>query len=127
MLASGKLPRPDLHVGRMPRWQAATIRTWIASGNRTSTRTTWKEANSMSSLRKRGEVWYFTYIQADGRKCERKGCVDKRSTEEMARDAESQATKIKAGLVEPKDTAYRDHQACPLAEQVEGWADALRP
>jgi predicted DNA-binding transcriptional regulator AlpA len=27
--ASGKLPRPDLLIGRSPRWKAETIRRWI--------------------------------------------------------------------------------------------------
>jgi predicted DNA-binding transcriptional regulator AlpA len=34
MRSAGRLPRPDLHVGRMPRWRAATIRAWIEGGDR---------------------------------------------------------------------------------------------
>jgi predicted DNA-binding transcriptional regulator AlpA len=34
MRSAGKLPPPDLHVGRMPRWKAATIRAWIGKGGR---------------------------------------------------------------------------------------------
>jgi excisionase family DNA binding protein len=34
MRSAGKLPPPDLHVGRMPRWKAATIRAWIEKGGR---------------------------------------------------------------------------------------------
>lgn len=29
MRSAGRLPRPDLFVGRMPRWKAATVRAWI--------------------------------------------------------------------------------------------------
>lgn len=29
MRAAGKLPRPDLRVGSLPRWKAETIRAWI--------------------------------------------------------------------------------------------------
>jgi hypothetical protein len=29
MRASGKLPKPDLFVGKMPRWRPETIRAWI--------------------------------------------------------------------------------------------------
>ncbi len=29
MRSAGKLPRPTLHVGRCPRWTAASIREWI--------------------------------------------------------------------------------------------------
>jgi len=34
--ASGKLPPPDLHIGRRPRWRPETIRAWInqAGGDR---------------------------------------------------------------------------------------------
>jgi hypothetical protein len=32
MRAAGKVPRPDLHVGRCPRWTAARIRAWIEGG-----------------------------------------------------------------------------------------------
>jgi predicted DNA-binding transcriptional regulator AlpA len=27
--SGGTLPRPDLHVGRMPRWRASTVARWI--------------------------------------------------------------------------------------------------
>jgi hypothetical protein len=29
MRAGGKLPRPDLYVGKMPRWRPETVRRWI--------------------------------------------------------------------------------------------------
>ena len=29
MLSSGQLPRPDLRLGRMPRWRAVTVQDWI--------------------------------------------------------------------------------------------------
>ncbi len=29
MRSAGKLPKPDIHVGRCPRWKPATIRDWI--------------------------------------------------------------------------------------------------
>ena len=32
--AAGKLPRPDLHIGKMPRWKAETIRRWIEGSGR---------------------------------------------------------------------------------------------
>lgn len=27
---AGKLPKPDMHVGRMPRWSPESIRRWVA-------------------------------------------------------------------------------------------------
>jgi hypothetical protein len=32
MRSAGKLPQPDLHVGRMPRWQVESIQSWIDQG-----------------------------------------------------------------------------------------------
>ena len=34
MRSAGKVPRPDLHVGRCPRWMPETIRRWIEAGGR---------------------------------------------------------------------------------------------
>jgi predicted DNA-binding transcriptional regulator AlpA len=34
MRATGKLPKPDLFLSRMPRWKAETIRAWIEAGGR---------------------------------------------------------------------------------------------
>jgi hypothetical protein len=32
MRSARRLPKPDLHVGRCPRWQAETILSWIEGG-----------------------------------------------------------------------------------------------
>ncbi len=61
----------------------------------------------MASFRKRGKVWYYRYVDADGIKRSVKGCSDKRATEDLARDAEAEAAKIRAGLVDAKDLARR--------------------
>ncbi len=56
----------------------------------------------MASLRKRGKVWHFRFIDADGVQRERKGYSDKRETERFAASLELEAGRIKAGLVDPK-------------------------
>src|SRR5512135_1876393 len=43
----------------------------------------------MASFRKVGRNWFFRFIDADGVQRERRGCPDRRATEEMARAAES--------------------------------------
>ena len=48
----------------------------------------------MASLRKHGKVWYYRYTDAEGAKRERKGCSDRRVTEELARAAETEAARI---------------------------------
>ena len=80
----------------------------------------------MASYRKRGKVWYFSFINQDGRKTERKGCPDKRVTEELARDAESEAARIRAGVIDPKEMAYLAQGARPLAEHLEEFESYLR-
>jgi|SRR5271157_1332229 len=35
MRSAGKVPKPDFHVGRCPRWKPATIRAWIDRGGKT--------------------------------------------------------------------------------------------
>jgi len=34
MRSAGKVPKPDIHVGRCPRWRPATVRAWIERGGR---------------------------------------------------------------------------------------------
>lgn len=79
----------------------------------------------MASLRKRGKVWYYKFIDGDGRPSERKGCPDRRATEEMARAAESEAAKLRAGLIDTKAVAYRAHEARPLAEHLDDFRKAM--
>jgi predicted DNA-binding transcriptional regulator AlpA len=38
MRAAGKLPPPDLSIGRSPRWKAGTVRAWIDEQSRASGR-----------------------------------------------------------------------------------------
>ena len=68
----------------------------------------------MASLRKRGKVWYYRVVDADGVKVERKGCADKRATEAMAAHAEAEAAKVRAGLIDPKAIVYLRQAASPL-------------
>ena len=79
----------------------------------------------MASLRKRGRVWYFSFIDQDGRPSERKGCPDKRVTEELARAAESEAARIKAGLVDTKELARIVHSGHPLDDHFTEYRASL--
>jgi hypothetical protein len=44
-------------------------------------------------------TWYYTFIDHDGRRVERKGCTDKRVTEDMAKAAEVRATRVRNGEI----------------------------
>ena len=79
----------------------------------------------MASLRKRGRVWYFRYSDADGVKHEEKGCTDKRATEELARQKESDAAKIKAGLVDTRELTRIVHSGRPLDDHFTEYRASL--
>ena len=56
----------------------------------------------MASYRKRGRLWYYRYVDADGVRHERKGCSDRRETEAMAAAAEAKAARVRSGLSDLK-------------------------
>ncbi len=75
----------------------------------------------MASLRKRGRVWYYRVVDADGVQREHKGCPDRRETEAMAHASEAEASKVRSGFVDLKTLGYRDHEARPLADHLDDW------
>jgi len=75
----------------------------------------------MASLRKRGNVWFYRFIDEDGVQRERKGCPDKRATEAMASAAETVAAIIRHGYVDPKAIGYRKHEARSLSDHLADW------
>jgi integrase len=72
----------------------------------------------MASYRKRGRVWYFRYVDAEGVKRTVKGCPDRRVTEEMARDAETQAAKIRSGRSDPRAERIAREARRPVREHI---------
>src|SRR4051812_30688825 len=72
----------------------------------------------MASLRKRGRNWYYAFIGADGRRVERKGCPDKRATEEMARAVETGAARSRAGLIDHKAERMADAERRPIGDHL---------
>lgn len=79
----------------------------------------------MPSVRKRGRVRYYRFVDADGVQHERKGCPDRRETEAMGAAVESESAKIKAGLIDPKALGYRSHEVRPLTEHLANFKAAL--
>jgi histone H3/H4 len=75
----------------------------------------------MAEITKRGRNWYYRFTDANGRRVMRKGCPDRCETERMATMAEAEAAKVRAGLVDPKASAYAKHEARPLAEHLADW------
>ena len=83
------------------------------------------ERLDMASLRKRGKVWYYRFIDAEGVRRTVKGCRDKRATEDMARRAESEAARVRAGLVDPRELAMREHGKTSVEAHVAAWGASL--
>ena len=75
----------------------------------------------MASFRKIGRNWFFRYVDANGVQRERKGCPDRRVSEELARAAESEAAKIRSGILDPKSVAYGVHEARSLSDHLADW------
>jgi len=76
-------------------------------------------------LIKRGSTWYFRFTDADGVRHMRKGCTDRRATEQMAATATIEADRIRGGLADPKEIAYRDHECSPLSDHLDAWTGSL--
>ncbi len=79
----------------------------------------------MASFRKHGKVWYYRFVDGDGKKLERKGCSDRRMTEDIARAAESEAASIRGGLANPKELGYRDHATLSISDHTTAWVESL--
>src|SRR4051812_34316414 len=79
----------------------------------------------MASFRKRGRVWYYRFSDADGVKRERRGCPDRRATEEMARHAESMASRIREGTLEPEAMERAAARSRPIHEHLDEFIKAL--
>ncbi|MDB5349209.1 MAG: xerC 3 [Planctomycetota bacterium] len=75
----------------------------------------------MASFRKRGRIWYYRYVDADGAQHECKGCPDRRETEAMAAGLELESSKVRAGVINPKDIKYRNHELRSLADHLADW------
>ncbi len=79
----------------------------------------------MGSIRRRGRNYSFSFTDANGRRIEKKGCSDKRATEEMLRAAETAAAKMRAGLIDPKVESFKAQDNRPLVEHLEDWKAAM--
>ncbi len=79
----------------------------------------------MASLRKRGSVWYFRFVNSDGVKREHKGCSDKQATQSLAREAESEAARGRAGLIDPKAERMANAGRRPIREHLDDFIESM--
>ena len=65
----------------------------------------------------KGRVKYvIQYFDENGRRRKALGCTDKPESERIANRLENEVTLRRAGLLDRKSEAYRDHEAKPLAD-----------
>ncbi|HEU5116672.1 MAG TPA: hypothetical protein VFT74_08340, partial [Isosphaeraceae bacterium] len=43
----------------------------------------------------------------------------------MAREAETEAARIRAGLIDPREAAFAEHEAKPLTDHLADWHEYL--
>jgi hypothetical protein len=79
----------------------------------------------MASLRKRGKVWYYRYVDSDGVQHERKGCPDRRETEAMAAAAEAGTARVLCGLSDPKTERLAAAERKPILDHLDDFRAAL--
>lgn len=79
----------------------------------------------MAYLRKRGDAWYYTITDADGRKIQRRGCSTKEATAAMAAQAEDKAAKIREGLVDPRESARVEASRESLFDHLNDYRENL--
>ena len=80
----------------------------------------------MAYFRKRGMNWFYTVTDANGRTVERKGCSDRKATEQMARDAETAAARNRSGAIDPKTERIQACSRAPIGEHVQAYVESLR-
>jgi integrase len=75
----------------------------------------------VASIRKRGKTWYVRSRDETGRQIERKAGPDKSVANQIKRDLESTLSKIKAGILDPRDVSAIEAERVPLVQHVEDY------
>jgi hypothetical protein len=65
------------------------------------------------------------YFDENGQRRKKTGATDKTVTERIARDIENRVALRREGVVDPRDEAYRDHEARPLKDHLNDFRRAL--
>ena len=79
-----------------------------------------------SVFKSKGKTEYtIVYTDEHGKRRKKQGYVDKRSSEQLAATLETQARKIKDGLIDPKAEAYRGHEGRQLVDHLVDFGRSL--
>lgn len=70
---------------------------------------------------RKGSSWYIAYVDADGVRRTVKGCPDRVASERMAHKLIADVALQKAGLVDPRDVAFRDADRSSVDAHLDAW------
>src|SRR5262249_56330718 len=81
----------------------------------------------MASVFKPGgkSKYVIVYTDETGRRRKKVGATDKAVSERIARDIENRVALRREGVVDPREEAFRDHEAKPLAGHLADFERAL--
>lgn len=72
----------------------------------------------MASIRRRGRFYYVRFRTAEGRQSEVKASSDRQVARQLAKDIESNITRERLGLLDPRQAAYADAERVHIATHV---------
>jgi integrase len=79
-----------------------------------------------SIFKSKGATKYtIFYTDETGKRRKKMGATDKGVSQRIANDLENKVVLRKQGLIDPKDEAYRDHEASPLANHLAAYKKSL--
>ena len=70
---------------------------------------------------RKGASWYIAYVDAEGIRRTVKGCPDRVATEQMAGKLTVDVALQKAGLIDPRDVAFRDADRTAVDPHLDVW------
>jgi integrase len=75
--------------------------------------------------KKSDERWTLMWFDESGKRKKKLCFVSKKDTERLGMKLEEQARAIRAGLISPKERAYKDHEAKPLSDHLKDYGRYL--
>ena len=76
--------------------------------------------------RKQTGKWFYSWVDATGKRHCRTGAKSKRQTERLAQKVQDEIDREKLGLVDPDEKRFGEHAKRPIMEHVEDFIESLR-
>jgi integrase len=75
----------------------------------------------VASIRQKGGFYYVRWTDASNKKREKRAGATRRNAEQMASQIQLEVDQERSGLIDPKATAFRDHERTPLPNHLDTW------